>query len=54
MAPLVMMTDFRLLPAQRFHQAIIDNDIQMLEWLVKNKKIDDLRNQAADDNGWSS
>ncbi|KAJ1822081.1 Target of rapamycin complex 2 subunit avo2 [Coemansia sp. RSA 2675] len=54
MAPLVMMTDFRQLPAQRFHQAIIDNDLQMLQWLVKNKKIDDLRNQAADGNGWSS
>ncbi|KAJ1650131.1 Target of rapamycin complex 2 subunit avo2 [Coemansia sp. RSA 1694] len=54
MAPLVMMTDFRLLPAQRFHQAIIDNDVQMLQWLVNNKKIDDLRNRAADDNGWSS
>ncbi|KAJ1999944.1 Target of rapamycin complex 2 subunit avo2 [Coemansia thaxteri] len=54
MAALVMMTDFRLLPAQRFHQAIVANDMQMLQWMIDNKKIDDLRNRAADDNGWSS
>ncbi|KAJ1726182.1 hypothetical protein LPJ61_005364, partial [Coemansia biformis] len=49
-----MMTDFRLPPAQRLHQAIIDNDMQVLRWLVDNNKIDDIGNREADANGWSS
>ncbi|KAJ2160852.1 Target of rapamycin complex 2 subunit avo2 [Coemansia sp. RSA 552] len=50
----MMMTEFRLAPTQRFHQAIIDNDIQLLRWLVDNKKVDDIGNREADDNGWPS
>ncbi|KAJ2357058.1 Target of rapamycin complex 2 subunit avo2, partial [Coemansia sp. RSA 2618] len=50
----MMMANFRLLPSQRFHQAIMDNDIQLLKWLMSNKKIDDICNKDADENRWSS
>ncbi|KAJ1897466.1 Target of rapamycin complex 2 subunit avo2 [Kickxella alabastrina] len=50
----VPMSEFRLLPEQRFHRAIIDDDIQMLQWLVGSKKVDDVCNRGADDNNWPS
>ncbi|KAJ2082737.1 Target of rapamycin complex 2 subunit avo2 [Coemansia sp. RSA 988] len=50
----VTMAEFRLPSPQRFHQAIIDNDIQLLKWLVDNKKIEDICNREMEDNGWSS
>ncbi|KAI9479039.1 Target of rapamycin complex 2 subunit avo2 [Coemansia sp. RSA 989] len=49
-----MMTEFRQQPSQRFHQAIVDNDMQLLQWLVNNNKVDDICNKEADENGWSS
>ncbi|KAJ1832999.1 Target of rapamycin complex 2 subunit avo2 [Coemansia sp. RSA 2708] len=50
----MMMAELRQPPPQRFHQAILDNDLQLLEWLLDNKKIDDICNHEADENGWSS
>ncbi|KAJ1962805.1 Target of rapamycin complex 2 subunit avo2 [Dipsacomyces acuminosporus] len=50
----VMMSDLRLLPAQRFHRAVIDNDMQTMQWLIENKKVTDIRNKGADENGWTS
>ncbi|KAJ2500131.1 Target of rapamycin complex 2 subunit avo2 [Coemansia sp. RSA 1972] len=50
----IMMTDFRLPPSHRFHQAILDNDLQLLQWLLNNQKIDDICNTEADANNWSS
>ncbi|KAJ2774454.1 Target of rapamycin complex 2 subunit avo2 [Coemansia nantahalensis] len=49
-----MMADFRQPPAQRLHRAILDNDIEVLRWLVDTGKIEDICNREADANGWSS
>ncbi|KAJ1642014.1 Target of rapamycin complex 2 subunit avo2 [Coemansia asiatica] len=48
------MSEFYRLPEQRFHQAIIDNDIQTVKWLIQSKKIEDICNKNADDTNWSS
>ncbi|KAJ2123277.1 Target of rapamycin complex 2 subunit avo2, partial [Coemansia sp. RSA 788] len=50
----IMMTDFRLPASHRFHQAILDNDLQLLQWLLRMQKIDDICNTEADQNNWSS
>ncbi|KAJ1664369.1 Target of rapamycin complex 2 subunit avo2 [Coemansia sp. RSA 1646] len=50
----VLMTEFRQLPAQRLHRAILEDDIQTIKWLVDTKKIDDVCNKGMDDNGWTS
>ncbi|KAJ2620936.1 Anaphase-promoting complex subunit 1 [Coemansia sp. RSA 1358] len=51
---LVLMTEFRQMPAQRFYRAIMENDIQTLKWLVDARKIDDICNKGMDSNGWTS
>ncbi|KAJ2857743.1 Target of rapamycin complex 2 subunit avo2 [Coemansia erecta] len=50
----VLMAEFRQMPAQRFHRAILENDIQTVRWLVNTKKVDDICNKGMDDNGWTS
>ncbi|KAJ1945633.1 Target of rapamycin complex 2 subunit avo2 [Linderina macrospora] len=49
-----MMTELKLLPAERFRKAVGENDLQTLHWLIDNNKITDIQNKSADENGWTS